>query len=230
MNNVYTAPHEPASTDAAPSSPVKDTHTASAPVPAPAPVPVPAAVTDTSKSEAAPIVAKEPSVPVVDATPVPEPAPVAAKTNPLASLGKPVGGAAPVAVTEVERVPAPAALPAVADVTPPKPSEVAAVEEQSLVRPADKETAPVVVPLDAKAPVFVPTKAEEIERTAAAAPIGESSTAAHEEGVLEKAAAFGATALAGLTAAAGTAAVQLEKVTGIDLAHGNPVGDLKLNM
>jgi hypothetical protein len=100
---------------------------------------------------------------------------------------------------------------------------VAAVEEQSVVSPADKQTAPVVVPLNAKAPVFVPTKAEEIERVASSAPIGESSTAEHEDGVLERAAALGASALAGLTAAAGVAAIGLEKATGIDLAHGNPV-------
>lgn len=71
--------------------------------------------------------------------------------------------------------------------------------------------------------------AETIEKTAAKANVGEAATGPHEEGILEKATAIGATALAGIGAYVASAAVAVEKATGVDLTHGQPVSE-EMNM
>lgn len=76
---------------------------------------------------------------------------------------------------------------------------------------------------DISAPVAAEPLNAKIEKVAANANIGEATPAGQDEGVLGKVAIAGGAALATLGAVVGTAAVAVERATGVDLTHSQPV-------
>lgn len=204
MNNVYTAPHAPApSPVAAAPSPVKATQAPSSPVkaPAPEPIPVPEPVPalTTDKAEPSNLMAAS--------------APAAASTGLPFVLGNPVGSTTTTPVKTISSTPAVVA-PTANATQPVSAAPVIPATQPTPTAPVTKEQ--------------TITSAEAIEKTAARANVGEAQVGTHEDSILEKASAVGASALAGLTAYVGAAAVAVEKATGIDLTHGEPVSTRRI--
>lgn len=153
----------------------------------------------------------------------------------------------------VESTPAPAAAAVAPTAVPPattsdKPTTTAKETEPSTLlaasAPAPASTGSpyilggVATSSSAKTPV-VPVAATEVtptpvlmEKTAASTPVGEAGTgqtasevagdAIHS--ISAQAAAYGTAALGAIGAIAGTAAAAVEKATGVDLTHVQPVG------
>lgn len=96
-----------------------------------------------------------------------------------------------------------------------------------VVKTTTTTTAPVANDAPASTDISAPVAAEplnaKIEKVAANANIGEAQPAGQEEGVLNKVAVAGGAALATLGAVVGSAAVAVERATGVDLTHSQPV-------
>lgn len=229
MNNVYTAPHAPASSS---------THQSSAPA---------AGVAGTGHYESRETSSVAESTPVHAApskTEVPAPAAVeptkadhllASSAPGSASAGNPYnlgaviagGGTGTGAHTfESTTVPVVPVVPA----TPAAPTTSAA----TTVRTTEPVLATAAVPI-AAAPAVTESIPIQIERLAANANIGEAPNGHEDKSIQERATELGAGALAAISAAAANAAAAVERstgvdpvaaiehATGVDLHHGNPV-------
>ncbi|OCF45235.1 hypothetical protein I317_00757 [Kwoniella heveanensis CBS 569] len=106
----------------------------------------------------------------------------------------------------------------------------------AVVPPSSTSTgaSPADVPAAAPAPAAVPAHANQkplaeepiavqIEKVAAKANIGEAPVGPEEPGIADKASEFAAGALAAIGAVVGSAAVAVEKATGVDIAHVGPL-------
>lgn len=229
MNNVYTAPHAPASTESTGSAPAVAAGAGGA------------AVAGAGAAAIAPSTLAKSEGASVEKAPIPSPGET--HTNPIP----------PVSELPVEKAPAPSPGPTNTDpfnATPasngPGPAdEVSAAprtEPSSLVAggvPAVNRggaapvlgnvhhiTAPNTNPSTASpghtAPVINKSPPEAIEKVAANANIGQEATE-HDQTLLERAQAYGLGAATTLTTALGQAAHVVEDATGIHLTQGDPV-------
>ncbi|KAL7423705.1 Cruciform DNA binding protein [Cryptotrichosporon argae] len=200
---IYTAPPAPLVPESAP-APASAAAAAAAPAAEPAPEPAsePAVVADRGPTEVPPAT-------VPDAAPATE-----TKTEPASLVAASAPGA---------RSPPELGAIAAGGVAPSAPASV----NPAAVAPAGPAATPAAsgaaVGTGAGGASFEPakTQAELIEQTAKTANVGEASVT--EKTVYERAAEVGGVALAGLGAVAGTAAHAIEKVTGVDLTHANPL-------
>lgn len=207
MNNVYTAPH--------------------APTPAPAAAPTSATTeptptqTETIK-EVKETKAEEAVVPAAAATTLPSasaadtPAPVKSEpTQPATLLASSAPGAASSGPAPILGGPI---LGGVIGSTKSAQPTTTTTEYQS----TEPVKATAAVPIEAAPAVSDPTPVK-IEKAAANANIGEAPVNGEHHTLQEQVAEYGAGALGAIGAALGGAVVAVEKVTGIDLGHGNPV-------
>ncbi|WWC96721.1 hypothetical protein V866_003593 [Kwoniella sp. B9012] len=235
MNNVYTAPPAPIST----SEPSSSAVAAAAPTPAPASSERTAKPTEHDKPSSPTTTNGELSTgPVPAAVPAPStkkslddtPAPTSSsqKTEPstlIASsapgsasgsapvLGGPVFPSSPKSKsTSTTTTTAPAGQPAESAANPvvpaPNPEAEAVPQTKANAKPLAEEPIPV-----------------QIEKVAKQANIGEAPqpTTEEEQGIAEKASDFAAGALAAIGAVVGNAAVAVENITGLDIAHTGPL-------
>lgn len=199
MNNVYTAPPQPA-----------EEHKA-APVAAAAAAPVAVG----AAAGAAAVGSKSHSEPsTTERAPEPAPVPAIAKAEPSNLVAASAPSAASTGSSQLQGYALGAPISgAHAASIPASSTSVSAAPTAQLPTPAGPATIEKTI-----------SSAEQIEKTAAKANVGEAPIEPQEEGILEKATALGATALAGIGAYVGAAAVAVEKATGVDLTHGQPVG------
>ncbi|WWC60554.1 uncharacterized protein I303_103128 [Kwoniella dejecticola CBS 10117] len=251
MNNVYTAPPAPVSSSASPET--SHSHPAVAAAAAPTPAPASAEKTakptaeDKAPSSAGTAAALTDSGPVKTAIPAPaknlddtpapttsekktEPETLIASSAPGAASGKslaalelggpvfPASGQKPKSSSTAETVVAPATTTTTTTTAPAPAATAVGQPEQSAANPVVSAPATGAKPL-AEEPIPV-----QIEKVAKQANIGEAPQPGTEEhGIAEKASDFAAGALAAIGAVAGSAAVAIENLTGVDIAHTGPL-------
>ncbi|WRT65933.1 uncharacterized protein IL334_002884 [Kwoniella shivajii] len=245
MNNVYTAPPAPISHSQSSASP----SAVAAKTPTPAPASSEKTAHPTEKDQPSALNNSGPVRSAVPASNIPDtPAPTATKTEPStliassapgSALGPPILGGAvfpsspktknthhtdfettssspttATATTTSERVvSAPAPVPVAAPASVP-----AATTTTSTLDTHHQKAVPASKPL-ADEPISV-----QIEKVAKQANIGEApAPGTEEQGIAEKASEFAAGALAAIGAVVGNAAVAVENLTGVDLAHTAPL-------
>lgn len=210
MNNVYTAPHAPAAASA-PADPVPT----SADSPA-VPVVAAASTKENTKEEVKP---KTDDIPKAAAA-VPAPAATTEDTTPAPTKATPTEPSTLLASS----APAPASsgnpynLGKPIGATTPAPTSTLTNAEG-----AEPVKATAAVPIEAAPAVTDPVPVQ-IEKTAANANIGAVPAQTDDEKTIQETVAeYGAGAFAALGAVAGGALAAVEKATGVDLTHGNPV-------
>ncbi|WVQ97043.1 hypothetical protein IAU59_004153 [Kwoniella sp. CBS 9459] len=248
MNNVYTAPPVPVSTSTAGSSAPAPTSPASpASKSGPSPTVVAAPAANTSKNTSAPspapkektlspteddkpsavAAASSSSVPPADtpdtAAPVKsettQPKTLIASSAPGAALGAPILGGPVFPASKADpSTSSPTTTTTTTTVVPPTTTSTGA---SAAVVPAP---APAAVPAhSSQKPLAEEPIPVQIEKVAAQANIGEAPVGPEEPGIADKASEFAAGALAAIGAVVGSAAVAVEKATGVDIAHVGPL-------
>ncbi|WWC68398.1 uncharacterized protein I206_102324 [Kwoniella pini CBS 10737] len=244
MNNVYTAPAAPVSS----STPSHSAVAAAAPTPAPASAEKTAKPTEADKapSSAGSAAALTDSGPVKTAIPAPaknlddtpapttsstktEPETLIASSAPGATKGKssaPLELGGPVFPTsskhktasDTETIIAPATATTTTTTAPT--AAVSGQPEQSAANPVVPAPTTEAHPKTTAKPLAEEPISVQIEKVAKQANIGEAPQPGTEEhGIAERASDFAAGALAAIGAVAGTAAVAIENLTGVDIAH-----------
>nr|XP_019001922.1 uncharacterized protein I203_05633 [Kwoniella mangroviensis CBS 8507]OCF65383.1 hypothetical protein I203_05633 [Kwoniella mangroviensis CBS 8507] len=239
MNNVYTAPPAPIST----SEPSSSAVAAAAPTPVPASSEKTALPTEHDKPSSPTTTNGELSTgPVPAAVPAPStkkslddtPAPTSSsqKTEPstliASSAPGSASGSAPVLGGPV--FPSSPKSKSTSTTTTTAPASQPAESAANPVVPAPNPEAETVAAPHASAKANAKPLAEEpipvqIEKVAKQANIGEAPqpTTEEEQGIAEKASDFAAGALAAIGAVVGNAAVAVENITGLDIAHTGPL-------
>ncbi|WVF70678.1 hypothetical protein IAT40_005471 [Kwoniella sp. CBS 6097] len=144
-----------------------------------------------------------------------EPKTLIASSAPGAALGAPILGGPVFASSK--------AAPSSSTATTTTTTTTAVVPPTSTSTGASPAVVPATAAHSNQKPLAEEPIAVQIEKVAAKANIGEAPVGPEEPGIADKASEFAAGALAAIGAVVGSAAVAVEKATGVDIAHVGPL-------